>query len=81
MVKAATAPSVSVATGQEGETQTENVALQATAESQTEDQEAMQQRLLEQTDDAKVLDKLLGPDLLQYILKKDKRAIVFTFFT
>ena len=58
MAKAATATGASISTEQEGATQTENVALQASLPSQNEDREAMQQRLLEQTDDAKVLDKL-----------------------
>ena len=59
MAKAAAATGASISTEQEGATQTENVALQVSLPSQNEEQEAVQQRLLEQTDDAKVLDELL----------------------
>ena len=78
MAEVAAEAATGAAKEQEGSTQTESASadaekvLQATLQRQKEEQEAIQQRLLEQTDDAKVLDerlKIIERELINLLLR------------
>ena len=84
MAEVATEAATGATKGQEGSTQTESAitevekALQVTLQRQKEQQEEMQQRLLEQTDDAKVLDerlKIIDRELSNLLLRLIKEIV------
>ena len=84
MAEVATEAATGATKGQEGSTQTESAiteaekALQVTLQRQKEQQEEMQQRLLEQTDDAKVLDerlKIIDRELSNLLLRLLKKIV------